>query len=192
MNLNEIAQQDEASQAIAPTQAQQAQFDMLLGRARQVMGASAEEWMQALSVDPASAAVHMGTQLLRSLVQASEQAGQPVDPVVLIHVGVNLAKDIAGIANHHGLVPDDQLEDFIRDVTQQSIAEYFRMDSEEGMEPEPLKAEDGTAAHESAESPTEEAQEGPEGQEEMPGAQEMDEQAEMAAQLQAIRAARSR
>lgn len=147
MNLNELAQQGEpqdpsmdaepgqteqaAKQPASPEQ--QAQFDMLLGRARQIMGETAEEWMQALKLDPVATAVKFGTQTLRHLAQQSEQAGQPVDPAVLIHAGIQLAKDVAGIANEAGVVPDEKLEGFLQDVMQQSIAEYLRMDADEGL-----------------------------------------------------------
>lgn len=144
MNLNDLAQQgaqpdmpadqppEQGGQQPA-TPEQQAQFDMLLGRARQVMGETAEEWMQALKLNPVSAAVNFGTQTLRHLAQQSEQAGQPVDPAVLIHAGVQLVKDVAGVANEAGVVPDEQLESFLQDVMQQSIAEYLRMDADEGL-----------------------------------------------------------
>ena len=145
MNLNELAQQGEPQDpAMAPGQTeqgakqpaspeQQAQFDMLLGRARQIMGETAEEWMQALKLDPVTTAVKFGTQTLRHLAQQSEQAGQPVDPAVLIHAGIQLVKDVAGIANEAGVVPDEKLEGFLQDVMQQSIAEYLRMDADEGL-----------------------------------------------------------
>lgn len=145
MNLNELAQQGAPQDpAMAPGQTeqaakqpaspeQQAQFDMLLGRARQIMGETAEEWMQALKLDPVTTAVKFGTQTLRHLAQRSEQAGQPVDPAVLIHAGIQLVKDVAGIANEAGVVPDEKLEGFLQDVMQQSIAEYLRMDADEGL-----------------------------------------------------------
>ena len=43
----------------------------------------------------------MGTQTLRYLAQQSEKAGQPVDPAVLLHVGVQFVKDIAGDLRIH-------------------------------------------------------------------------------------------
>ena len=159
MNLNELAQQGAPQDpAMAPGQTeqaakqpaspeQQAQFDMLLGRARQIMGETAEEWMQSLKLDPVTTAVKFGTQTLRHLAQQSEQAGQPVDPAVLIHAGIQLVKDVAGIANEAGVVPDEKLEGFLQDVMQQSIAEYLRMDADEGlispeqMQPDATQAE---------------------------------------------------
>ena len=52
---------------------------------------------------------------------------------MLIHAGIQLVKDVAGIANEAGVVPDEKLEGFLQDVMQQSIAEYLRMDADEGL-----------------------------------------------------------
>ena len=146
MNLNEMARQGAtaADPTVGttggkqqPTARQQAQFDMLLGRARQIMGEQAQEWRQAMAVDPAEAAVRMGTQTLRFLAMQSEKAGEPVDPAVLLHAGVQLVKDVAGLANDAGLVPDEQLEPFLQQVMQESMAQYMRMDADEGLMPRP-------------------------------------------------------
>lgn len=115
------------------SQQQQAQFDLLLGRSRQIMGESAEEWLATLKKAPVDGAVTLGTSTLRQLVQMSEQAGQPVDPTVLINVGVQLVKDVAAIANEAGFVSDVNLEPYLQQVMQQSMAEYLRMDAEEGL-----------------------------------------------------------
>lgn len=137
MNLNEMTQQaPEAAQTTGKKQAspeQQAQFDLLLGRARQVMGENGKELMLSLKTDPVQMAVMFGTRTLRELAMMSEKAGQPVDPAVLIHVGITLIKDIAGLANEAGMVPDEQLEDYMRQVTQESLAEYMRMDADDGL-----------------------------------------------------------
>lgn len=145
MNLHEMARQGalpspQAPQAApagktSPSPRQQAQFDMLLGRARQLMGEQAQQWRQAMEVDPAQAAVRLGTQTLRFLAMQSDKAGEPVDPAVLLHAGVQLVKDVAGLANDAGLVPDEQLEPFLQQVMQESMAEYMRMDADEGLLP---------------------------------------------------------
>lgn len=145
MNLNEMAQgapgQDPATGTTGgktpASPQQQAQFDMLLGRARQLLGESAVEWKGAMDIDPAGAAVKFGTQTLRFLATQSEKAGQPVDPAVLLHVGVQFVKDVAALANDAGMVPDEQLEPFLQQVMQESIAEYMRMDAEDGLMPPP-------------------------------------------------------
>lgn len=158
---------------------QQQQFDMLLGRARQMMGASAEEWLSALKADPVQAAVTMGTSTVRELATMSEKAGQKVDPAVLLNVGVQFVKDVAGIANEASLVPDEQLEQYLHDVMSQSIMEYLRMDAKDGIlspqdkdraqgmlsqmqEPGDPASPDNTPAHENAEAPAMEQQEGSE------------------------------
>lgn len=175
MNLQDMAtgeQPAEQTQSQAATPEQQAQFDKLLARSRTVMAQSAQEWMAALKDDPVRAAVHLGTALLRSLVQQSEKAGVPVDPAVVIHVGITMVKDIAGVANDAGVIPDDKLESFLQEVTQQSIAEYMRQDADEGLmpdmkgkapdEPGDAPGADNTPAHEGAESPEVEQGEGSE------------------------------
>lgn len=198
MNLSEIAEQPAPSSAQPASPKQQAQFDLLLGRARQIIGESADQWLAMLKKDPVTAAVSMGTQTLREMVMMSEKAGTPVDPAVLIHVGVTLVKDVAGIANEAGVVPDDKLEGYLQEVMQLSIAEYMRMDADEGLmqkgggEAEPKlpgdpQTPDDTAQHEGAESPAleqreiaaEPAETGEEG---------MSEEDEMAMQLANIRA----
>ncbi len=199
MNLNEMAQTgqpEETSQAKPASEKQQRQFDLLLGRCRQVLGESADQWLQALEVDPVQAAVKMGTQTLRTLAMQSEEAGTPVDPAVLLHVGVTLVKDVAGIANEAGLVPDDKLEGYLQEVMQLSIAEYMRMDADEGLmqggEAEPTlpgdpQTPDDTAQHEGAESPALEQREMAAEPAET-GAEGMSEEDEMALQLARIRA----
>ncbi len=145
MNLNQMAQEGQAAprQSKQATPEQQEQFDLLLGRARQIMAADADLWLKALKQAPVAAAVKMGTQVLRNLAQQSEKAGQPVDPAVLMHVGVTMVKDIAGVVNDHGIVPDEQIEDFLQQVMQESMAEYMRMDADEGLMPE---QQEGVAA----------------------------------------------
>jgi hypothetical protein len=155
-----IGRTNDSPNAQAASAQQQAQFDLLLGRARQLMGEAGEQWLATLEAAPVDGAVTLGTQTLRQLVQMSEQAGQPVDPVVLIHVGLQFCKDIAGIANAAGIVPDEQIESFLRDAMQQSMAEYLRMDAEDGLLSEEDKARaaqilgQGGGGQPSAEQPT--------------------------------------
>lgn len=187
-------------QAKPATSFQQKQFDLLLGRARQMMGANGEEWIQAIKADPITAAVTMGTSTVRELVKMSEKAGQKVDPAVLLHVGIQFVKDIAGVANAAGVVPDDGLEAFLKDVMSQSIMEYLKLDAQDGLISPKAKGEakgmlakmqgegaaempgdgpgpDDMAPHEDAEAPPVETAEG----------EEEDDPA-MAAELEAIRA----
>lgn len=129
------------------TGAQQKQFDMILGRARQMMGETGEEWLSALKADPVQAAVTMGTQTVRELVMMSEKAGQKVDPAVLFHVGVQFVKDIAGVANAAGVVPDEQLPQYLKDVMSQSMMEYLQADAQDGLiKPQDKKAATGMLA----------------------------------------------
>ena len=199
MNLQDMQQapapEQPASTAQLASPEMQAQFDTLLGSCRQIMGGTAEEWMQALKVDPVTAAVKMGTQTVRHMVTQYDKAGQPFDPAVIIHVGITLVKDIAGVANDAGLVPDDKLEQFLQQVMQESIAEYMRMDADDGLMPEKgekslpgdPKTPDDTMQHEGAESPELEKQEMAAEPAET-GEEGMTEEDEMALQLKNIRA----
>lgn len=124
---------NESPDATPASPEQQQQFDILLGRCRQVMGEAAQEWLATLQQDPVGGAVRLGTQTVRELVGMSEQAGQKVDPAVLLNVGIQLVKDIAAVVNEAGLVPDEHLPEYLQDVLQQSIGEYLRMDAESGV-----------------------------------------------------------
>lgn len=112
---------------------QQEQFDLLLGRVRQLMAQAGEEWLSTLKAAPVQAAVTLGTSTLRKVAMMSQQAGQPVDPAVLLNVGVQLVKDTAAIANAAGFVSDEQLPVFLKDVLSQSIMEYMRADAKDGL-----------------------------------------------------------
>jgi hypothetical protein len=116
---------------------QQAQFDLLLGRARQMMEQSSEEWLSTLKASPVDGAVTLGTETIREISKMSEKAGQPVDPVVLVHVGTQFCKDIAAVANKAGLVKNEELPQFLKDVMSQSMMAFMQADKDEGlMEPQ--------------------------------------------------------
>jgi hypothetical protein len=162
MNLEQM--QKPAQKQATPQQ--QEQFDLILGRCRQLMGETGQAWVAAMKKDPVRAAVSMGVQVVREVATMSDKAGSPVDPVVLIHVGLTLIKDIAGLANDGGMVPDEQLEDYIHQVTQMSLAEYMRLDADEGLlqkAEQKLKGDpatpDDSQEHEGAESADFEQQE---------------------------------
>ncbi len=111
----------------------QAQFDLILGRCRQIMGQAAQEWLATLEKAPVDGAVTLGTSTLRQVAMMSQKAGQPVDPVVLIHVGIQLVKDVAAVANAAGLVSDQDLPGYLKDVMSQSMMEYLKADAEDGL-----------------------------------------------------------
>lgn len=166
MNLQEM-------QKPAPKQAspqQQEQFDLILGRARQLMAETGPAWVSAMRSDPVMAAVKMGVQTVREIAKMSDDAGVPVDPVVLIHVGLTLIKDIAGLANDGGIIPDEGLEDYIKEVTQLSIAEYMRLDADDGLldkagQPAGQTAEQEQPGQEQSEPGETDPNEGPESEE---------------------------
>lgn len=179
---------------------QQQQFDMILGRARQVMEDAGEQWIAALKADPMMASVNMGTATIRQMATMSEKAGQPVDPTVLFHVGVQFCKDIAAVALAAGAIEEDEIKSFLKDSMAQSIMEYLKLDAQDGLisGPEKEKAQ-GMLAQMQGGSPGEPAAPGPAMDPGMPP-EEMAEaemppeggadDPEMAAELARIRAAK--
>ncbi len=133
MNAEKTGLTNTSPNAKPASKGQQAQFDLLLGRCRQMMEASAEEWLATLKQDPVQGAVMLGTGTLRELAMQSQKAGQEVDPAVLVQTGVQFLKDICAVANAAGFVPDDQLKPFLQDAMQQSMAEYLEMDRADGL-----------------------------------------------------------
>lgn len=194
-----------------PSEGQQQQFDMILGRARQVMEDAGQQWISALKADPMMAAVNMGTATIRQMATMSEKAGQKVDPTVLFHVGVQFCKDIAAVALAAGAIQEDEIEAFLKDSMAQSMMEYLKLDAEDGIisgkdkqqaqgmlaqmqgsqaepgeEGEPAgdgPGPDNMQPHESAETPAVEQQEGAE-------EDSTADDPEMAAELVRIRAAK--
>ena len=171
---------------------QQKQFDLLLGRCREMMGQTGEEWIAALKADPVQASVTMGTGTLRTMAMASEKAGQKVDPAVLLNVGIQFVKDIAAVANAAGAVPDDQLEAYLKETMSRSVMEYLSNDAKDGLlSKEDKQQAEGMLAQMQGGSPSEPAappameQPAPE-EEPMQGADDP----EMAAQLDALRKAK--
>lgn len=133
--------------ATKPTDVQQQQFDLLLGRAREMMEKNGDQWIVALKKQPVIAAVSMGVSTIRGMAQMSEKAGQPVDPAVLLHVGIQFVKDIAAVANAAGAVPDEKIEAFLKDVMSQSIMQYLKLDAKDGLiKPGDKKAAQGILA----------------------------------------------
>jgi hypothetical protein len=174
---------------------QQKQFDLLLGRARQLMGEAGEEWVSGLKADPVASAVMMGVETVREVATMSEKAGQKVDPVVLINVGVQFIKDIAAVANAAGSVPDEGLEQFLQEVMSQSIAQYLRLDAEDGIiSPQDKQQAEGMLAQMQGGSPSEPAAPAAPAQPAVPAEPmaetEEEDDPEMAAELKAIRKAK--
>lgn len=115
------------------SESQQAQFDMMLGRCRQVLGEMGPALLQIIQADPVRGVVKIGTKVLHEQATGAQQAGAQVDPTVLLNVGVQLVKDMAGIASEAGIVPDEQLEAYLHQVMQMAVAEYLRADTDAGL-----------------------------------------------------------
>lgn len=129
------------------TEPQQKQFDLLLGRSREMMEKNGEQWLKAIQADPVEAAVTLGVQTVRGMASMSESAGQKVDVSVLINVGVQFIKDIAAVANAAKAVPDEQLPTYIKQVTSEFLSEYLRLDGKDGLlSPKEVQDADGMLA----------------------------------------------
>lgn len=106
---------------------------LVAARAQQALAKSASELDSALKADPVQAAVEFGANALRGVVQAAEQAGKTLPFEVVINAGVALIQVIATIASEKGYLPDDQIETFLKEVFQQSVSAYAKMDVDDGL-----------------------------------------------------------
>lgn len=105
---------------------------LVVARTREALVASAGELDTALKADPVQAGVEFGVRALRAVVGAAEEAGKPLSFEVVINAGIVVIQDIASIAVEKGYLADGEIETFLKEVFQQSIAAYARMDMDEG------------------------------------------------------------
>jgi hypothetical protein len=115
-----------------PTSQEKELFDLLVGRSLGALAQDAQGLDAALKSDPITGAVEYGTRALREVAGAAEDAGKPVPFEVLLGAGQQVIKEIAAIANEKGYVADEELETFLKEVFQQSIAKYAQLDVKEG------------------------------------------------------------
>lgn len=106
---------------------------LVVARVRQALEKTAPELQTALKADPVQAAVEFGTRSLRAVAMAAEQAGKALPFEAILVAGMQTIKDIGEIANELGYLPDEQIETFLKESFQQSIAAYARMDMDEGL-----------------------------------------------------------
>lgn len=105
---------------------------LVVARTRDALAASPSELDTALKADPVQAAVQFGTRALRGVATAAEQAGKPLSFEVLVNAGLVVIQDIASIAVEKGYMAEGEIETFLKEVFQQSIAAYARMDLDDG------------------------------------------------------------
>ncbi len=115
-------------------------FDLVVARTLEALTSNAQDLDTALKADPIQATVMMGTSALRTVAKAADDAGKPIKFEVLIQAGMQVIKELGGIANEKGYLPDDQIDVFLKESFQQSLSQYAKMDIEDGdLAPEDLK-----------------------------------------------------
>jgi hypothetical protein len=139
MAMNPLKQAAEQPQAAPPQQAAKvdpklvALVELVASRTMQALAQVGPDLDAALKADPVDAAVKFGTQALRQVVMAAMQAGKELPFDAIVNAGMVVIKELAAIANDKGYLPDEQIETFLKEVFQQSLAEYTRLDMKDGM-----------------------------------------------------------
>ena len=105
---------------------------LVVARTRDALAASASELDTALKADPVQAAIEFGVRALRGVASAAEEAGKPLSFEVVINAGVVVIQDIASIAVEKGYLQEAGIETFLKEVFQQSVAAYARLDMDDG------------------------------------------------------------
>jgi hypothetical protein len=113
-------------------------FDLVVGRTMKALSTNAQDLDTALKADPIQAAVEFGTSALRTVAQGAGDAGKPISFDILAQAGMQVIKELAGIANDKGYLPDEEIETFLKEAFQQSLSKYTKMDADDGT----LKKED--------------------------------------------------
>jgi hypothetical protein len=108
-------------------------FNLVVARTMQALTKVAPGLDAALKADPVQGAVKFGVQALRTVVMAAQKAGKSIPFEVVLNAGMQVIKEIAGIANDKGYLPDNQIETFLKEVLQQSIAQYAQLDAKDGV-----------------------------------------------------------
>lgn len=106
---------------------------LVASRALDALAKVGGEFRSALKADPVQASVEFGTHALRQVAQAATEAGKPLPFEVVMAAGMMVIKEMAAIAVEAGLLPEEQIETFLKEVLQQSIATYARLDRQDGL-----------------------------------------------------------
>lgn len=108
-------------------------FDLVVGRTLGALAKNGEDLDRAMRADPIRAAVEFGTSALRTVAMGASDAGKPISFEILIQAGMQVIKELAGIANDKGYLPDEGIETFLKEAFQQSLSKYTKMDADDGM-----------------------------------------------------------
>lgn len=114
---------------------------LVAARAQEVLAQSAQDLDAALSANPVKAAVEFGVRALRGVAGAAEQAGRQLPFAVLLNAGLVIIQVIADIANQKGYLGDEDIEPFLKEVFQQSVTAYAKLDARDGkLQPKDMQA----------------------------------------------------
>jgi hypothetical protein len=113
-------------------------FDLVVGRTMKALSTNAQDLDTALKADPIKATVEFGTSALRTVAMGAGDAGQEISFDILAQAGMQVIKELAGIANDKGYLADEEIETFLKECFQQSLSKYTKMDADDGT----LKKED--------------------------------------------------
>lgn len=141
MNEGALAQAASAPAAPAPTPKDpSAGIDpqmleaaqLMVARCRTALANDAEGVDAAMQADPIQAAVVNGVRVVRGMAKAADKAGRSMPFDVLMATGMQIIKDLAGIALEKGYLAEEDLPTFLKEVTQQSLRQYIAADLEDG------------------------------------------------------------
>ncbi|MBI5270698.1 MAG: hypothetical protein HY856_13585 [Burkholderiales bacterium] len=106
---------------------------LVVARTLDALSKVGKELDTAMRADPIAAAVQFGTTSLRTVVMAAMRARRNIPFEVVMAAGMEVIKHLASIANEKGYLPDEQIETFLKEVLQQSMAQYAKLDMQDGM-----------------------------------------------------------
>lgn len=107
-------------------------YELTMARVLEVLTAQKRELLAAMQGDPVAAAVKFGTEAVRQVSDAAERARGPLPWQVVIATGVQTVKYLAQIASDRGLLPDERIEAFLKEVFQRSVGEFASADAKAG------------------------------------------------------------
>lgn len=107
-------------------------FDLAVARALDVLSKQGDALDAALRADPVKATVGFGTAAVHTISMAADDAGKPIPFQILVQVGMQVIKVLGSIANEKGYLPEDQVEVFLKEAFQQSLAKYAQLDVQAG------------------------------------------------------------
>lgn len=108
-------------------------FDLVVGRTLDALSKVGQDLDTAMKADPIRATVEFGTSALRTVAMGADDAGKPISFDIMIQAGMQVIKELGGIANDKGYLPDEGIETFLKEAFQQSLSKYTKMDADDGM-----------------------------------------------------------